>query len=1626
MPHPSRDLPPSERATGEGTVSDFGAALGGFVPPTKLASAPWQPDPLKNAGQESVPAEVCDEGSSSSSSGYSTDGESEESSAPAEVIATTSKAAPPVPPAPVAPVQNNNAHRTVHLTVDGCQHASVRDIIHGTYSVHSQNHGKVVFRRSVLYNNLDVLIYFWDGRDGADMSGWWFAPSVGGEQVWAHNPAPGTEVPPRSGWRVPHDGPLDEGLVVQICQQPLPASLTATLPVEEAKDLKPLPSGSGTPQPLPVASASAAVAAVGSGARIVKEKADQDTGLAGAGTASRQNPLLPVPPGAVHQPFVGGGGHEPESFAQIFRKTREEREAAERRKRDMVEEGQRLNQGLKGSRVTSKERPRSRRQQQQERQQQLQQRREQRALERQQKEEQRRKLAEERAVKRRELQGRIAVVGGQLDTLQKMSEEHQRVLEEMRKQEEERKSRQEELRKQLEGFKAEAELANKAEEAAAAEAAAEAEAGVSSSEEEVPLSEETEDDSKDGSEESDTCEAVADPKMQGAPSERAARVADAARSGQQAGDSFPRGADDVREPQDREEERRRRRELRESRKQEEQEERRRRKEEQLQSREDQPEKRGRSDKHDKANRKDDGDDDACRKEDPERRRSKDSEGKSRKTRERGSARDDEPCRRRRKEDKEKDRRDELDSGDGRAKRRLDRNRRRDEAEQPSPLHHGERRRHEMSEEDMRRRRMPADREERRQREGAGWSRRGDRLRSRTRRRCGARERRHSRECAKETWREPRRAEEEDARRRRRPDGDRDERNCGRDDSGRRRRRAAEREKDGGKDASIEKKRRRADAHRIQETARSPETGRQRSNEGVHEDAKGNAQSAASLPPLQPLQTMQPLQPLQPFHPLQPLHQQQQQQQQQQQHGHHFPRMPDGRTKDVIDKAFHVVDEGKDRVAAGPNDMQAEAAVAQPKDNGAGAVMGCGAAQTQPSAIEASMQKDRELQGMPESSGRQWSEQEGHRDVAKPLQQQQQPASEGTPKEDVLKTSDGSAGLQSKPEGARDSSRQEHQHEQHQEAPAMERPLVKEQVEGMKKEQRVEKKEDRARKEVEEKSREEAWRRRKQEENELKHKKEQDMRRHEEKMEEKRAKRKEEEEQDRGRATRDSGERRSAGGSEPPSEDRNTAAQADDSARPDASLADSSSTAVVDTRPPLQVPVPPSAVATPQLPSSLGETIPLQGGAMQMLQAVLEEAQRRQREEQAVTAVRAATRALGAATLENFGTVREHFNRTLQLELGHTGAQRQALWEEASRMLAHATGQYTQNLDQKRRFEAMQQAEQQRRMQEAASAHGLHGTGRPPPMLQPLGHPGMGVPVGCVGVAPAQAYWKGKGKAMGKGLEDPEVAAHYAQQIPAAQQLLAKSATPTPELLAQDDYAMLAQDPTAQLVRELTNLVGQAEVAASSAREHAARLGTPMSVPELSAAVQRVEAATGEVSARSATVRDILQERGPDMENGRTQAQIALTRQELGLLARRIQQAGQTATSARTAAQLAKHSLAQAAAGMQTSGAPSQVATVPGQVAAVVQAAPLGEVAVGCQATTMGQPAVSAIGHAPTVGQPQGETSPVPAPVQVPTPPPPMPQPAPMPAQPPVAATAPTGPCTTAPGDGTLQGMSQPV
>ncbi|CAD7930588.1 unnamed protein product [Amoebophrya sp. A25] len=77
--------------------------------------------------------------------------------------------------------------------------------LNGVYTLQAdQNHNKCHYKKETTeIEGCDTsCIYFWDERDGEQLSGWWVAPIVGGEQVWSFNPSKST-VPPSAGWRVP-------------------------------------------------------------------------------------------------------------------------------------------------------------------------------------------------------------------------------------------------------------------------------------------------------------------------------------------------------------------------------------------------------------------------------------------------------------------------------------------------------------------------------------------------------------------------------------------------------------------------------------------------------------------------------------------------------------------------------------------------------------------------------------------------------------------------------------------------------------------------------------------------------------------------------------------------------------------------------------------------------------------------------------------------------------------------------------------------------------------------------------------------------------------------------------------------------------------------------------------------------------------------------------------------------------------------------------------------------------------------------------------------------------------------------------------------------------------------------
>mmetsp|Transcript_33953 Transcript_33953/g.77453 ORF Transcript_33953/g.77453 Transcript_33953/m.77453 type:complete len:662 (+) Transcript_33953:104-2089(+) len=106
-------------------------------------------------------------------------------------------------------VDQDDAEPAPVLRVKGCASKMISGIVTGKYVPHSQNHGKTVWKRDTRDKESEVLIYFWDDRDGPELTGWWFGPVVGGDQVWAYHPSRSANIPPEGDWNVPHDGPID-------------------------------------------------------------------------------------------------------------------------------------------------------------------------------------------------------------------------------------------------------------------------------------------------------------------------------------------------------------------------------------------------------------------------------------------------------------------------------------------------------------------------------------------------------------------------------------------------------------------------------------------------------------------------------------------------------------------------------------------------------------------------------------------------------------------------------------------------------------------------------------------------------------------------------------------------------------------------------------------------------------------------------------------------------------------------------------------------------------------------------------------------------------------------------------------------------------------------------------------------------------------------------------------------------------------------------------------------------------------------------------------------------------------------------------------------------------------------
>jgi len=85
------------------------------------------------------------------------------------------------------------------------------------------------------HEGIKVFLYYWDNRDGQDLSGWWFGDQLGGLQVWARANSHGP-MPPRVGWKIPWNAPSPEPGIL-FCDGFKASSATAAPPAAEPTPL---------------------------------------------------------------------------------------------------------------------------------------------------------------------------------------------------------------------------------------------------------------------------------------------------------------------------------------------------------------------------------------------------------------------------------------------------------------------------------------------------------------------------------------------------------------------------------------------------------------------------------------------------------------------------------------------------------------------------------------------------------------------------------------------------------------------------------------------------------------------------------------------------------------------------------------------------------------------------------------------------------------------------------------------------------------------------------------------------------------------------------------------------------------------------------------------------------------------------------------------------------------------------------------------------------------------------------------------------------------------------------------------------------------------------------------------
>ena len=119
--------------------------------------------------------------------------------------------------ASTASTKSERAPILLFVTGASAEHLNVA--VEGIYTYYGDNHLHPTFAKPPGAGTPGTFCYFWDGRDGPSLTGWWISDSVGRSTALARHHDADWYLPPEKGWCAPIVGPIDNSFRIHLLEE---------------------------------------------------------------------------------------------------------------------------------------------------------------------------------------------------------------------------------------------------------------------------------------------------------------------------------------------------------------------------------------------------------------------------------------------------------------------------------------------------------------------------------------------------------------------------------------------------------------------------------------------------------------------------------------------------------------------------------------------------------------------------------------------------------------------------------------------------------------------------------------------------------------------------------------------------------------------------------------------------------------------------------------------------------------------------------------------------------------------------------------------------------------------------------------------------------------------------------------------------------------------------------------------------------------------------------------------------------------------------------------------------------------------------------------------------------------